>query len=96
MVCRIYAEGPAFVKGLVWLDLHDIADAKMPYDQVSILPTNAETVVKGAFVYYAARKDDGLDFGAVAQIRITGGEFEDRSRLVLRLDAGRGVSKSIH
>ncbi|THF75252.1 glycosyl hydrolase family 95 catalytic domain-containing protein [Cohnella fermenti] len=80
VVCRLTADGPLRLGGVVWLDLHDIADARMPFGGVSALPTDAESFGEGAFVYYAARKDDGTDFGAVALVRAEGGELSPREK----------------
>lgn len=52
----------------ITLDLHDRADALRGFSGASPLPGNAETVHDGEWVRYAARNDDGHDFGAVARV----------------------------
>lgn len=80
VVCRIRADGPATIDGLVWAELHDVADARMPFNGLSELPSHAESRGEGNIVYYAATKDNGLDFGAVAFVRTEGGKTAPREK----------------
>ncbi|MEK0314757.1 glycosyl hydrolase family 95 catalytic domain-containing protein [Cohnella sp. 56] len=80
VVCRMMAFGPAQLDGLVWVGLHDVADARMPFGGPSALPTDDESRGDGELVYYAARKDDGSDFGAVARVRTVGGWLAPREK----------------
>jgi alpha-L-fucosidase 2 len=80
VVCRISVEGAATIEGLIWIDLHDIADARMPFNGLSKLPYNAESYGEDEYIYYAATKDDGTDFGAAARVRTIGGSLIPREK----------------
>ncbi|MGE4489437.1 MAG: glycoside hydrolase N-terminal domain-containing protein, partial [Kiritimatiellales bacterium] len=49
------------------LDLHQRSDARWCCEGEAPLPGNVEVEKDGEFIQYAARNDDGLDFGAVAR-----------------------------
>ncbi|GIO32550.1 MULTISPECIES: glycosyl hydrolase family 95 catalytic domain-containing protein [Paenibacillus] len=69
VVMELRAEEPSAVKVGLSLGLHDPADVKRPPGRPEApLPADAESGADGAYVWYAARSDDGSDFGAVARI----------------------------
>ena len=75
VVCEIRTDVPGSIHCAVALDLHDRTDALKPYGSPeAALPTEVETEVKGAIIRYAARNEDGTDFGAVARVIQDGGE----------------------
>ncbi len=59
--------GPLTVE--VSLDLHDRSDVRLPGNGVAALPEALEVLSdESGIIRYAARNDDGTDFGAVARI----------------------------
>lgn len=52
----------------ITLDLHDRSDARWCFGGEVPLPENLEVKKEGGFIFYAARNDDGIDFGAVARV----------------------------
>lgn len=69
VVMELRAEEPSAVRAGLSLGLHDPADVKRPPGRPEApLPTDAESGADGAYVWYAARSDDGSEFGAVARI----------------------------
>lgn len=65
----------------LFLDLHNPDDAHKPFGQKSApLPTEVGSRARGGFLLYAARNDDGTDFGAVARLIFQGGEVVPTSR----------------
>jgi alpha-L-fucosidase 2 len=67
VVMEIRADGGS-LEADITLGLHDPVDAKRGFSGESPLPENAETRREGDWIFYAARNDDGTDFGAVARI----------------------------
>jgi alpha-L-fucosidase 2 len=52
-----------------WLSLHDLSDRRKWMGVESPLPERVETVAReGGWIRYAARNDDGMDFGAVVRV----------------------------
>jgi alpha-L-fucosidase 2 len=66
------------------LGLHDPSDARQCRNGVAPLPEAAEMVRDGEWIFYAARNDDGRDFGAAA--RVVCGEQE--ALVVVKLFVG--------
>ncbi|MCJ8012084.1 glycoside hydrolase family 95 protein [Paenibacillus sp. KQZ6P-2] len=74
IVMEMRAEGEGSVHARFSLGLHDPSDAKRPPGRPEApLPVEVESGSDGSFIWYAARIDDGSDFGAVARIIPTGG-----------------------
>lgn len=60
------SDGPLTAE--ISLGLHDPTDARQCLNGAVPLPEMAETVQEGRWITYAARNDDGKDFGAVARV----------------------------
>lgn len=74
VVLALRAEGRGAVVARFSLGLHDPADVKRPSGKPDApLPAAAESGSDGVYVWYAARSDDGTDFGAVARVIPAGG-----------------------
>ncbi|MGN7359706.1 glycosyl hydrolase family 95 catalytic domain-containing protein [Paenibacillus sp. SAF-054] len=69
IVMELRGENRGSVQARLSLGLHDPADVKRPPGRPEApLPTDVETGSDGAYIWYAARSDDGSDFGAVARV----------------------------
>lgn len=69
VVMELRAEDPSDVKIGLLLGLHDPSDVKRPPGRPEApLPTDAESGADGSYAWYAARSDDGSDFGVVARV----------------------------
>jgi alpha-L-fucosidase 2 len=66
------------------LDLHDRSDARWCANGEVSLPENLEVKNEGDFIFYSARNDDGLDFGAVARVE----KRQQEALVVVRLFVG--------
>jgi len=72
IVYEIRRQGPRPIAARLALQLHDKRDVRrVDY----AFPEAEETKAEGSFLYYAARSDDGTDFGAVARIVGRGGRM---------------------
>lgn len=81
VVCEIRKSGPEAIDAWISLDLHHRSDVKRPIKQpTSPLPEGEETAVEGEYITYAAKNDDGTDFGAVARVMVRGGEWEESKK----------------
>lgn len=68
VVMEIASNDPGLIIGLE-LDLHDRSDNRSRKGEVVLLPRSLEVLSDEAgMMWYAARNDDGTDFGAVARI----------------------------
>lgn len=68
VVMKISCAGGPLVADIS-LDLHDRSDARWCFSGEVLLPENLEVKsVDSEFICYAARNDDGTDFGAVARV----------------------------
>jgi alpha-L-fucosidase 2 len=67
VVMKIKSQGGP-LEADITLDLHDRCDALRGFSGESELPEKAETQQDGEWIRYAARNDDGTDFGAVARV----------------------------
>lgn len=75
IVLELRAEGTGFIEARFSLDLHDRGDTRRPKGRPEApLPSDNESGSNGEFLWYAARSDDGTDFGAVARIITDGGD----------------------
>ena len=72
IVMRIKVDNEASLNAQVTLDLHDRSDLSTPNDDKDPeLPTELEVITEeGGWISYAAKNDDGSDFGAVARVSI--------------------------
>lgn len=70
VVMQIEADGGS-LEADITLDLHDRCDALRGFSGESDLPEHAETQHDGEWIRYAARNDDGTDFGAIARVART-------------------------
>ncbi|MEK3890587.1 glycosyl hydrolase family 95 catalytic domain-containing protein [Bacillus sp. FSL K6-3431] len=64
----------ARVQGGVQLALHDSESGKIS-DKYPALPESVEIIANAPYFYYAAKNDDGTDFGAVLRVIPTGGQI---------------------
>ena len=78
VMCAIEQQGPALINATIGLDLHDRSDALKAFGwPVAALPQDVDIVADDAgYICYAARNDDGADFGAVAHVVCQGGEVQ--------------------
>lgn len=83
IVLEVRAEDSESIKARFSLDLHDRSDSK------GQLPLNNESGSDGQFLWYAARNDDGTDFGAVAHIVTEGGTIYAEGNEVIVDNAGK-------
>ncbi len=83
VVMRICSEGGP-LDAEISLDLHDRSDARWCFGGEVPLPENLEVTDEDGFIFYAARNDDGLDFGAVARVEKT----ETTALIIVKLFAG--------
>ena len=76
VVYEICANNPGRIYADVSLDLHDRRDTHMPYSLPdTALPQRLETLTEDGWIYYAAEKEPGTDFGAVARVTADGGSL---------------------
>ncbi len=74
VACELRGSRPGSVTARIGLDLHQRSDAVRPFGgKDADLPTDAATTATADTVCYAARNDDGTDFGAVVRVVATGG-----------------------
>lgn len=74
IVMALRGEERGMLQARLSLGLHDPADVKRPPGRPEApLPAEAESGSDGAYLWYAARSDDGSDFGAVARVIAAGG-----------------------
>ena len=74
VVCELRGSRPGSVTARIGLDLHQRSDAVRPFGgKDAELPTEVEVKAANNIVCYAARNDDGSDFGAVVRVVATGG-----------------------
>jgi len=73
VVLHIHSSGKP-LQADITLELHDPVDARRGHNGAAPLPESVETVKDGEWIYYAARNDDGSDFGAVARVARSDGE----------------------
>ncbi len=61
----------------IYLDMHEADDAHKPFGVKSApLPKDAETKIENNYIFYSAKNDDGMDFGAVAKVIAPKGDAE--------------------
>lgn len=74
VVMEIKACGDAPLSATIALDLHDREDLHRCDEEDPKLPTELEVKADtNGYIHYAARNDDGTDFGAVARVSTDGG-----------------------
>ena len=84
VVYEIDRHGPDQINATISLDLHDRFDALKPFGMPAAdLPQQVEVVAAGDTVCYAARNDDGTDFGAVARVICAGGALAAEGRTIV-------------
>jgi alpha-L-fucosidase 2 len=89
---RISTDGSEGIDAELWLELHNPDDAHKPFGMSSApLPTDAVSSSRSAFLFYAARNDDGQDFGAVGRLMHEGGSLVPTAR-GLRVRGAREVT----
>jgi len=79
IVYEIAADRQGTVHAEIFLDLHDTDDAPTEPRWGARLPSEVKSFTAGDYLFYAARSDDGRDFGAVARIAMTGGALTNHS-----------------
>ncbi|MCL2751876.1 MAG: glycoside hydrolase family 95 protein [Firmicutes bacterium] len=72
---EITKSGSKFIEADFSLVQHDRGDSRTP-ESFSKLPESAVSKYDKFFMYFAARSDDGTDFGAVARLNHYGGTME--------------------
>lgn len=83
VVCEIGAHGPDRIQATISLDLHDLSNLRNPQALDNFpIKENAETLSEGGFIYYAAKNEDGTDFGAVARVTADIGVMESDGRRI--------------
>ncbi|MEC0371666.1 glycosyl hydrolase family 95 catalytic domain-containing protein [Paenibacillus chibensis] len=76
IVMALRGEKRGMLQARLSLGLHDPADVKRPPGRPEApLPAEAESGSDGVYLWYAARSDDGSDFGAVARVIPAGGRL---------------------
>ena len=100
VVVRLRKQGPLQISGNVWLEPHDLGDARLPFGEgFAATPKDAECIGKDGVLRYAAANDDGSDFGAVGRLHAYGGRMGeaesglrltdvDEALLLIKLFAG--------
>jgi len=74
IVSRIEGSSRNAVNAELTLDIHDRRDSYKPFTEAKApLPVEVETLTKDRYIYYAAKNDDGTDFGVVARVVADGG-----------------------
>ncbi|MFA5205910.1 MAG: glycoside hydrolase N-terminal domain-containing protein [Lentisphaeria bacterium] len=75
VVCELRSRRPGGITARISLDLHQRSDAVRPFlgTTAAPLPDAVETTAANDTVCYAARNDDGTDFGAAVRVLATGG-----------------------
>lgn len=68
IVYEICSSGVNHIDASITLDLHDRNDIMKHFNRQATLPEQMEVRTDGSFIYYAARNDNGSDFGAVAKV----------------------------
>ncbi|HEY3379129.1 MAG TPA: glycoside hydrolase family 95 protein [Armatimonadota bacterium] len=83
LVCEIRASQPGAITVQIGMDLHDRHDAINQFGATDApLPSAEETVAGGDTLCYAARNDDGQDFGALVRVVATGGTLTGHGNTV--------------
>jgi hypothetical protein len=74
VVCRIVSSSRNAVNVELTLNIHDRRDRYKPFGEAEAkLPVDEETLAQDRYICYAAKNDDGTDFGAVARVVTEGG-----------------------
>lgn len=74
IVLEIRKRGPALIRAVFSIDLHDRSDVRQPFNGLDAkLPEGLEQQAHWPHLFYAARNDDGTDFGAVGRVICDGG-----------------------
>ncbi|OCT15172.1 alpha-L-fucosidase [Paenibacillus pectinilyticus] len=73
VVCEIRAEGTDLLEAELTFDLHHRGDVRRPN---VVFPEGVEVRTEGRFLFYAAKNDDGTDFGAVLCVTLQDGTIE--------------------
>lgn len=90
LVYEICSDTPGTINSQIYLDLHDRADRRRPDgDVLPPLPEEAICIADGEFLCYAARNDDGADFGAVARVQTFGGTIYSENGKIVIVGADR-------
>ena len=87
VVYKISSDNIGKVNGNISIDLHDRADAIKYTDNLDeYLPKNLEVKIENGVIFYAAKNDDGTDFGAVARVIHLNGQIKSSKDKVTFVD----------
>ncbi|MGJ8653860.1 MAG: glycosyl hydrolase family 95 catalytic domain-containing protein [Opitutaceae bacterium] len=91
VVMEIRAQGDAPLSATIALDLHDREDLHRCDEEDPKLPVELEVKADAnGYIHYAARNDDGTDFGAVARVTTDGGTLSS-SESGIQIEGGRSA-----
>lgn len=93
VIIEIRKEGPAPINVELWVDRHDLADARSFGNHIADVPENPFSFSKDNFMYYAASSDNGTDFGAAASVELTGGQLKNDPKGIVITGAERVLIK---